>query len=198
MQLRSLFPTAALVALGGMGGAAAFAARPAPETPDTRAADARAFLEWEAGTWDCTITLVDPASGTSQRFDGVQTDRLGACGLWLITDLRLVADGAPAPPYEGHGVLGWDPHEEKLVGLWVDSKTDWLATAEGGVSGDVLTLDVQARDPATRAPFVLRYVTTRVDEDRRRLEVLAPTPAGGRVAIARIDSTRSGPPPASH
>ena len=57
----------------------------------------RAFLEWEVGVWDAKIMML-AADGTSVTYDGEQVDRLGACGLWLITDLRLLGEGAP--PYE--------------------------------------------------------------------------------------------------
>ena len=149
----------------------------------------QAFLKWEVGVWDATITM--PADdGTSVTYEGEQVDRLGACGLWLITDLRLTGEGAP--PYEGHGLLGFDPKKGKLVGVWVDPRTTWLAVSEGEVSADgrKLTLEVEGRNPLTGAPIVMEYVTTKVAEDRRRLEVFMPLPDGGRMLAARIDSAR--------
>ncbi len=152
------------------------------------------FLEWEAGDWDATIVLSDPAGGEPQQFWGEQTDREGACGLWLITDLRMVAgkDGAEPPPYEGHGVLGYDPDKKKLVGIWIDSSTDWLATAEGSLdaAGKTLTLDVASRDPASGGPMTRQFVTTRLAADHRRLEIFVPLPDGGRLGVATIDYRR--------
>lgn len=163
--------------------------------PRDSAADHMAFLAWEVGEWDATITLPSPDGSEPMVLAGVQTDRLGACGLWLITDLRMKpgADGEPAPPYEGHGVLGYDPEKGKLVGIWIDSKTDWLATAEGGLSADGkrLTLEVEGRHPVTRQPMVQEWVTTKLGANRRQLEIYFPLGRNGeRTLVSRIDSRR--------
>jgi hypothetical protein len=162
-----------------------------------QAADAEsrhvAFLSWETGTWDAAITLFSPG-GDPVRFTGEQVDRMGACGLWLITDLRLLdaADGQPAPPYEGHGVIGFDPERQKLVGLWVDSKTTWLAKAEGSVdeAGKALTLDVEGRHPVTGEVMMQRFITTRLGENSRLLETYVPGPRGDLIKVASIEYTR--------
>ena len=38
--------------------------------------------------------------------------------------------------------------------------------------------------------MIQQYVTTRVDEGTRRLEVFVPTPDGGRMAVATIEYKR--------
>lgn len=171
------------VALGG-----------ATRTSCDEAAVHRSFLDWEVGEWDATITMPALDGGEPLILVGVQTDRLGACGLWLITDLRMKPGpgGEEAPPYEGHGVLGYDPAKEKLVGIWVDSKTDWLAVAEGRVSADgkTLTLEVEGRHPVTRQPMMQEYVTTKVGANHRRLEIYIPLGDGERMLAARIDYER--------
>lgn len=58
---------------------------------DESARRQRDFLAWEAGTWACEIEVLDLATGQWASHRGEQTDRLGACGLWLITDLRMTA-----------------------------------------------------------------------------------------------------------
>jgi len=162
-----------------------------PEIPDNRHMD---FLAWEEGDWDARIAMTDPAGGPDQLFTAEQEDRFGGCGLWLITDLRMVSAkaGVEPPPYQGHGVLGYDPAREKLVGVWVDSRTNWLAAAEGQVDpdGKRLVLDVEGRNPMSGEPMALRYVTTRIDEDTRRLEVFVPMGDGGQFKVATIDYTR--------
>jgi hypothetical protein len=177
----------ALFALALSGLAAAASLQPAREAAELH----REFLEWEVGVWDATITMFTPDG--ELVFEGEQTDRLGACGAWLITDLAMKpAEGAP--PYEGHGVLGFDPEKKRLVGLWADSRTDWLATAEGEVSpdGKQLMLAVDGRHPVTREPIVQEWITTRLGPDRRRLEVFLPLGQDGElVMISRIVYERS-------
>ncbi len=55
------------------------------------------FLEWEEGTWDATITSADPKGGPPKVTHAVQTDRLRACGQWLITELMMVGAEPGAP-----------------------------------------------------------------------------------------------------
>ena len=103
-------------------------------------------------------------------------------------------DGA-ASPYEGHGVLSFDPKLGKLVGVWVDSKTTWLATAEGslGDGGRTLTLNVERRHPVTGEVMMQRFVTTRTSDDTRRLEIFFPAPGGDYMRVAKFDYTRREP-----
>jgi len=119
---------------------------------------------------------------------------MSGCGQWLVTDLSMVAgdDGTIASPYEGHGVLGWDPVKKKLVGIWVDSARTWLATAEGTVdeSGDVLTLWIQDRHPKSGEPMMTIFQTTRIDTDTRQLDVFIESPSGERIPVGRILSKR--------
>lgn len=171
--------------------AVAFAYPAAPSDDEARHLD---FLQWEVGHWSTDITMYTAPDQPPVHFKGRQIDRMTGCGLWLVTDLSMVAgdDGTTAPPYEGHGVLGWDPVKEKLVGIWVDSSKNWLATAEGTVdeSGDVLTLRIQDRHPQSGEPMVTIFQTTRVDAVTRQLDVFIEDPSGERIPVGRILSTR--------
>ncbi len=171
--------------------AVAFAQPAAPSDDEARHLD---FLQWEVGQWSTDITMYTAPDQPPAQFKGRQVDRMSGCGQWLVTDLSMVDgdDGTVAPPYEGHGVLGWDPVKEKLVGIWVDSSKNWLATAEGTLdeSGDVLTLRIQDRHPQSGEPMVTIFQTTRVDADTRQLDVLIESPTGERIPVARILSTR--------
>ncbi len=163
----------------------------APSSDEARHLD---FLQWEVGRWSTDITMYTAPDQPPAQFKGRQVDRMSGCGWWLVTDLSMVAgdDGATAPPYEGHGVLGWDPVKEKLVGVWVDSARTWLATAEGTVdeSGDVLTLRIQDRHPQSGEPMVTIFQTTRIDADTRQLDVFIKDASGERIHVGRILSTR--------
>jgi len=171
--------------------AVAFARPTAPSDDEARHLD---FLQWEVGQWSTDITMYTAPDQPPVQFKGRQVDRMSGCGQWLVTDLSMVAgdDDATAPPYEGHGVLGWDPVKKKLVGIWVDSSRTWLATAEGIVdeSGDVLTLRIQDRHPESGKPMVTIFQTTRIDADTRQLDVFIEDPSGERIPVGRILSTR--------
>ena len=151
------------------------------------------FLKWEEGTWDATITQVDPKGGPPKVTHAVQTDRLRACGQWLITELTMVgaAPGA-AGSYEGFGILGFDPEENKMVGTWVDSLTDFVAVSKGTVSknGKKLTLRVPTKDPASGATFMSKWVVKKVNANTRELQIYAPGPDGSNIQIVTIRSVR--------
>ena len=152
-----------------------------------------AFLAWEVGTWDATITQVDPNGGPPKVSYAVQTDRLRACGQWLITVLMMVgAEPGAAGSYEGFGTLGFDPASNKMVGTWVDSLTDFVGVAKGTLnkSGDQLTLRVPSKDPASGAKFTSKWVVKKVNANTRELWIFAPGPDGSNVQIATIRSVR--------
>ena len=170
--------------------AAAFTHPAAPPDHEARHLD---FLQWEVGHWSTDITIYTAPDQPPSHFKGRQIDRMSGSGQWLVTDLTMVAgdDGLPPSPYEGHGVLGWDPVKEKLVGIWVDSTRTWLATAEGTVDeSDVLTLRIQDRHPQSGEPIVTIFQTARIDADTRQLDVFIEDPSGGRIPVARILSKR--------
>ncbi len=151
------------------------------------------FLKWEEGTWDATITQVDPNGGPPKVTQAVQTDRLRACGQWLITEL-MMAGAAPgaAGSYEGFGILGFDPAANKMVGTWVDSLTDFVGVSKGTLSknGKKLTLRVPTKDPASGATFMSKWVVKKVNANTRELQIYVPGPDGSNVRIMTIRSVR--------
>ncbi len=151
------------------------------------------FLKWEEGTWDATITQVDPKGGPPKVTHAVQTDRLRACGQWLITELMMTgASPGAAGSFEGFGILGFDPAAHKMVGTWVDSLTDFVGVSKGTVStnGKKLTLRVPTRDPASGATFMSKWVVKKVNANTRELQIYVPGPDGSNVQIATIRSVR--------
>ncbi len=151
------------------------------------------FLEWEVGVWDATITQVDPNGGPPKVTHAVQTDRLRACGQWLITELMMVgaAPGAPGS-FEGFGILGFDPEANKMVGTWVDSLTDFVGVSKGTVSknGKKLKLRVPTKDTASGATYMSKWVVKKVNTNTRELQIYAPGPDGSNVQIVTIRSVR--------
>jgi hypothetical protein len=90
------------------------AARAADVPPETYAP-----IQMEEGTWDADVTFFenDEPSGTAK---GVQVNSLLANKHWITNDFRIPAT-AKFPPYQGHGVWGWDPVAKTYVNTWVDT-----------------------------------------------------------------------------
>lgn len=100
--------------------ASANAAAPA----SAKGTDLYAPLKMEAGTWDADITFYEGGKA-SGKAKGVQVNTLLVNGHWIVNDFTVPGEGL-RPPYQGHGVWGYDPVARTYVNTWVD--TNDLAT----------------------------------------------------------------------
>lgn len=91
--------------------------------------DVHAPLALEAGTWDAEVTFYE-AGQPSGSAKGVQVNTLLANGHWITNDFRIPATGT-FPPYQGHGVWGWDPVAKTYVNTWVDTNDRSVRTDYG-------------------------------------------------------------------
>ena len=66
----------------------------------------------------------------------------------LVLELRGLYEGRP---YEGHGLLGYDPKKKKYVGVWAGSAAPGLSAVEGDAdpSGRTLTMWIDIPHPRT-------------------------------------------------
>lgn len=86
-------------------------------------------IAMEAGTWDAEITFYKEGqpAGTAT---GVQVNTPLANGHWITNDFRIPASGT-MPPYQGHGVWGYDPVAKTYVNTWVDTNDQSVRTDYG-------------------------------------------------------------------
>jgi Protein of unknown function (DUF1579) len=143
------------------------------------------LLKKDVGTWDATVEMLMPPAPPSK---GVETNTLGPGGLWVINDFKSEMMGAP---FQGHGIVGWDPAKKKYVGTWVDSMSTSLSVTE------------TTYDPATRSmngyinsvgpdgsPMKLKAVTQMKDDDTRVFTLSMPGPDGKEAPSMRITYKR--------
>lgn len=71
------------------------------------------------GTWDADITFFDGEKPTGKA-KGVQVNKLLANGHWVSNVFTIPAIDK-FPPYEGHGVWGYDTVAKTYVNTWVDT-----------------------------------------------------------------------------
>lgn len=96
--------------------AAAFALQEGGGAPMAAPALEHKLLLERVGVWDAQVQMWMGAP-EPMKFLGVETNRaLG--GFHLLSSFESEMMGTP---FEGHGVLSWDPHKKKFVSLWVDS-----------------------------------------------------------------------------
>ena len=105
----------ALVAAALMASLPVAAQSTPPAIPDA----VYAPLAMEEGTWDADVTFYEDDK-PGARAAGVQVNRFLGNRHWMINEFRIPAHGK-LPPYEGHGVWGYDVVAKTYVNTWVDT-----------------------------------------------------------------------------
>ena len=140
--------------------------------PAVRSLPEHTLLRRDEGVWNATIQIV-PAPGASPEVShGTETNVLGPGGLWLISDFKGQVMGEP---FQGHGVLGYDPVKKKYVRIWVDSTQAFLWPSEGTYDPSTRTLTLWMESPDSSGQTV-RFKTTTVwkDDNTRVYTMYAP------------------------
>ena len=88
---------------------------PAAAIPDATYAP----LRMEEGIWDADITFYE-ADKPSGHATGVQRNTFLTNRHWIVNEFKIAANGK-FPPYEGHGVWGYDTVAKTYVDTWVDT-----------------------------------------------------------------------------
>src|SRR5262245_59436987 len=139
---------AALVLIFSVGGARAQdVPKPGPEHEK---------LKQLTGEFDAKVKLHVPGA-PAQESKADYKARLDVGGLFLVSEYNGKLLGGN---YQGHGLVGYDPHKKKYVGVWVDSMNPSIYSVEGAFdkSGKVFTEAMEGPDPAGK-PMKMRMVT---------------------------------------
>ena len=140
------------------------------------------------GAWDFTAKFHMAPGGPAMESKGVQVDRMGGGGLWLIVD--SMEDKKDAP-FHGHGMVGYDAEKKKYIGVWVDGHTSKFAMSEGTADkdGKVLTMESEAMGPDGK-PMKMRQESTLKDKDHKTLKFFASGQDGKETMVGQIEYTR--------
>jgi hypothetical protein len=145
---------------------AAKSEKPATEAqaqmPEVKPGPEHQTLKNLAGTWDATVEMMQPGVPASK---GVETNKLLADGLWVVSDFKSQMG---EKPFEGHGVWGYDPVKKKYVGTWVDSMTASLTLSEGTFDAATKTAtDIMEGPGPDGKPMKIKATTVWKDNDTR-------------------------------
>jgi hypothetical protein len=133
-------------------------------------------LKKEEGIWDAVVEAKLSPNSPPLVSRGVETNRIGAGGLWLISDFQSELMGKP---YQGHGVYGYDPDKKKYTGVWVDSMQTYLAIWEGTFDAAKKTMTMWTESPDAYGKIIRwRGVTEWKTEDSRIWTGYMPGPDG--------------------
>jgi hypothetical protein len=140
--------------------------------------DEVAVLDAFVGEWDVEVTVrpgpdVPPVNQTGDSHSRL----LG--GKWLVMDYRTRSG------FEGHGVYGWDPQQQRYTGAWVDNMMVSIARSEGTWDAATRTLDLATA--ATVEGRTIRYRETRqiLGDGSHLYRNLMPMPDGTELEVVR-------------
>jgi hypothetical protein len=136
-----------------------------------------AYLMQRVGTWDAVMSMwMDP--GEPMKVTGVETNR--AIGEFhVVSEYKADFMGMP---FEGHGVMSYDPAKKKYVSLWVDALAPSPSISEG--TYDERTKTITFVGEATRE------VVSLTDADHAIIEMFSTGADGKEAKSMQIDFTR--------
>jgi hypothetical protein len=108
----------------------------------------------------------DPMTAVS--FPVREINRSFGNGLWIMTEFD-------AGPMKGHGSFGYDIHNKKFVGTWIENMHSTLSIAEGHYDkekGELVML-FSGTDPASGKPNQMKAVSSYDGEDKRHFVMYA-------------------------
>lgn len=94
-------------------------------------------IKKSVGVWDATMHMGGEAGGGGEA-TGVETAELLG-DLWVLSKFEMDFGGMP---FQGHGVMGYDPNKKMFVSTWVDSMQPFISMMEGTTdeSGRISTM----------------------------------------------------------
>jgi Protein of unknown function (DUF1579) len=163
--------------------AVAAAQAPPPPTPGPE----HAVLKEDAGTWDASVETMFPGAPPSPPSKGVEVNTIGCGGLCLVNDFKGEVMGGP---FQGHGVITWDPARKKYVGSWSDSMTPGLAVTESTWDPAKKTMNGTMDTPDGNGGTVRLRSSVEYPAGKRIVSIFMTGPDGKEMNTMRITYTR--------
>jgi len=147
-----------------------------------------ATLARAEGTWDASVEIsMGPPGTPPQTSKGVETNRLCCGGLWMVSEFKSNPGSAP---FEGHGMIGYEPAKKKDVSTWVDSDLTTPMTSEGTYDAATRTLTMRGSMTSKGKTMQWRNVEVWKDDDTRQFTMYMRGPDGKESPGLSITYTR--------
>jgi len=176
----------AVAAAAALGLSAAWALQDRPETMKPQRE--HEWLKPFEGDWEVTSKFTKEGEKTMES-KGTETAHLKLGGFWLFFDHKGQHEGKP---FEGHGMIGYDPAKRKYVGVWVDSLSPHWTPFEGeaDAAGKALTLRGKGTDLKTGKECPLRWVLESGTQDHRMARIYKEGEDGKETLMGEMHYTR--------
>jgi hypothetical protein len=131
--------------------------KPTPQKPQKE----HELLKEFEGEWTVLAKCYQPSV---EENHGTQTAKVKLGGFWLMFNYKSEMDGTP---FEGHGMMGYDPRKSSYVGTWTDSWSPTMTRFEGkaDATSRIITMTCDSVDPKTGQPMSHRMVMEITDAD---------------------------------
>jgi len=177
MALAILLPVAVVAGISGIAA-----------TPPLKLVAEHAALARDEGTWEATVEIqTGPPGSKPESSKGVEIDRLCCGGLWLVKEYK---SDPSKPPFEGHGIIGYDPARKRYVAVWVDSDLTTPMISEGTYDATSRTMTMRGSMSANGKELRWRDVEVWKDDDTRQSTTYRPGPDGKESPSMSITYTR--------
>jgi hypothetical protein len=182
---RKLILALACCAVPATLGAVALAIQEGGAPPMAQAASEHKMMLERAGTWDAKGQMWMGAPEPT-AFTGVETNRM----LGEFHVLSKFESQMMGSPFEGHGILSWDPNKKKFVSVWVDTMEPSPAVLEGTYDAKAKTFTFTGETMMNGQRTKMREVVTVKDADHATFEMFTTGPDGKEGKAMQIDYTR--------
>ena len=146
-------------------------------------------LQMEEGVWEATVEFTPAPGVPAMTTRAVETNTLGCGGLCLVTDFR--GDLLPGIPFQGHGLLSWDPVSRTYRGSWADSMSHGIFATEStwDPKSRRLTGWMEGADPSTGSRIKMQ-TTTEFTDTGRVFTARAPGAGGQERQVLKVTYTK--------
>jgi hypothetical protein len=146
------------------------------------------LLKNDEGVWDATVEATMAPGAPPSVSKGVETNTLMGGGLWLLSDFKSEMMGQP---FQGHGVMGYDPVSKKYVGTWVDTMSTRPSSSEATYDAATKTMTGWIEGPDETGKVVkMRETTEWKDPNTRVFTIYMKGPDGKEAPGLKITYKR--------
>lgn len=155
-----------------------------------------AMLKAYEGTWNVVSRWWQAPGMPPSESTMTAVTRPAMGGRFYIEEMKgeiSMGEGAPAMPFEGMAIMGYDNHKKMHFSTWIDNMGTGLIMDTGSCSSDgkVITTSSESYNPMYDKIVPMRSVATIVDENTRRLEMYGPGPDGKEFKTMELVYTRA-------
>ena len=121
------------------------------------------------GDWSVENTMQMAPDAPTMKSTGTSHNKMILGGRFLQGDFK---GNMMNMPFEGLGLLGYDPMKKKHVSVWADSMSGGVMTSYGECDGSckTITFKDELDDPMTGKKMPVRYVYTIDSKDKYTME----------------------------